>query len=128
MRYAYPPYDFIIVACLTFFAGYVLRKTLFKNKEPDKKYMVVPYAIAFIFVSIGFVLITGELPLKVYPYDDYVYDPDDFSGPNPQSSPEGMKNFFLYILSAFINLALLAYALFLLIRYLLILRRKRPVN
>ena len=128
MRYAFPPYDFIIVACLTFFVGYVLRKTLFKNKEPRKKYMVVPYAIAFIFVSIAFVLITNELPLKLYPYDDYVYDPKDFSGPNPQSSGEGMLSFFLHILSAFINLSLLAYALFLLIRYLLGLRRKRPVN
>ena len=128
MRYAYPPYDFIIVACLTFFAGYVLRKALFKSKEPRKKYSVVPYAIAFIIVSIAFVVITNELPLKLYPYDDYVYDPADFSGPNPQSSGEGMLSFFLYILSVFINLALLAYALFLLIRYLLSLRRQRPVN
>ena len=128
MRYAYPPYDFIIVACLTFFVGFVLRKTLFKNREPRKNYRVVPYAIAFIFVSIAFVLITKEIPLKLYPYDDYVYDPKDFSGPNPQSSGEGMLTFFLYISSYFINLSLLAFALFLWIRYLLRSGRKRPVN
>ena len=128
MRYAFPPYDFIIVACLTLFAGYILRNTLFKNKELHKKHLIVPYAIAFLLVSIAFAFIAGELPLKVYPYDDYVYDPRDFSGPSPQSSGEGMLNFFLYILSAFINLGLLAYALFLLTRYLLSLRRESQVG
>lgn len=125
MRYAFPPYDFILVGSLSFLIGYILKKTLLKNKTLKRKFALLPYAIPFIFVSIAFAFIVDELPLKLYPYDDYVYDPKVYSGPNPQSiSGEGLKIMILYILSVFINLVLWAYCLFLIARYFFSLRRR----
>jgi hypothetical protein len=128
MRYAYPPYDFIIIASLTYLIGFILNKTLFKRINFNSKYYLVPYAIAFLFVSIVFYLIIEDLPLKFYVlYDnDGVYDRESQMGPNPQVAP-GVVHFYVpYGLSIVFNLLLAIYSLFIIARYYL--SRKRQPN
>lgn len=125
MRYAFPPYDFIIIASLTFLIGYIFNKIFFKNKAFKKKFVLAPYAMAFLFVSIGFAFIINELPIKLYAYEDGVYDRQSQMGPNPQGfTGEAIKFIVVYVLSVFINLVLWGYCVLLLIRYFLSLRRK----
>ena len=125
MRYAFPPYDFFIVGGVTIILGYILRKTFFKNRIFPKKYVLVPYAIAFlpIWLVSGFVF--DELPLKLYPCQEIIYDPIKSSGPSPQSiSAEALKFLLLFYPSVLINLVLVGYAVSLLISYLISLRRR----
>src|SRR5687767_11585496 len=123
MRYAFPPYDFIFIACLTLLFGFILRKTLFK-KIP--KYVLLPYAIAFFCVSIGFSSITDQLPLKVYPYREYVYDPQTTMGPSPQGPNANAAGFLkVFGLSVLINFLLLGCCVIVILRYFVSLKQKR---
>jgi len=126
MRYAFPPYDFIIVVGLTFLIGYIIEKISFKTKPLKEKFFLVPYSIAFLFVSIGFAFIVDELPLKLYAYErEGAYDPQSQMGPNPQGlTGKAIKFLVLYGLSVFINLVLWAYCVILLTRYFFSLRRR----
>src|SRR5688572_29036915 len=124
MRYAYPPYDFIIIACLTLVIGFILRKILFKNKR--HWHALVPYAIAFLCVSIGFSSITDQLPLKVYPYREYVYDPQTTMGPSPQGPNANAAGFLkVFGLSLLINFLLLGCCVIVILRYFVSLKQKR---
>jgi len=108
-----------------FFYWMHLAKDIFKNKVLNKKYVLVPYAIAFLFVLIAFSFAIDELPLKLYRYEEYVYDPQSQMGPNPQGpTGEAIKFLILYVTSIFINLVLLGYCVFILIRNFLSVRRK----
>jgi hypothetical protein len=128
MRYAFPPYDFIIVGVLAFLIGYFIEKIFFKTKGLKEKFFLVPYSMAFLFVSIGFAFIVDDLPLKLYGYSgsgDGVYDPQSQMGPNPQGfTGKAIKFLVQYGLSVFINLVLCAYCLILIIRYFFSLRRR----
>ena len=126
MRYAYPPYDFIIIACLTSLIGFILNKTLFKRIEFYSKHYLVPYAIAFLFVSGVFYLIVRDLPLKFYVLHDNggVYDPKSQMGPNPQVVPGLVWFLVQYNLSILFNVLLGVFSLFIIIRYYLSQKRQ----
>ena len=126
MRYAYPPYDFIIIGCLTYLIGFILNKVLFKSIQFNSKHYLVPYAVAFLFVSGVFYLIVKDPPLKFYVlYDnDGVYDRESQMGPNPQVAPGVVRFYFQYGLSVLFNLILIIYSLSVIARYLLNLKRK----
>ncbi len=129
MRYTFPPYDFIIIGFLTLSIGFFIRKIFFKKETFLKVYVLVPYAIAFLCVSILFFLLMGELPLKLYPYRDFVYDPQSQMGPNPQGLSVGALIFLIqYFLSIVLNIFLLGYALFVLIRFSLSFKREKQTE
>jgi hypothetical protein len=126
MRYAYPPYDFIIIGCLTYLIGFILHKTLFKRIQFNSKHYLVPYAIAFLFVSVVFYLIVKDPPLKFYVlYDnDGVYDRESQMGPNPQVAPGVVRFYVQYGLSILFDFLLAGYSLFIITRYFLSLKRE----
>lgn len=70
MRIAFFPYDLIITISLSFLLGAFFRKILLKTytykKEIDK---LIPFALAYILVSVIFMFVFEEFPVKLFLYD-----------------------------------------------------------
>ena len=85
MRIAFPPYDLLILISATFLLGTLLKKTIFRNhtyrKGIDK---ILPYVFAYVPISILFVYIFEELPVKFFLHDEY------YETETPQMSPQGL--------------------------------------
>ena len=115
MRIAFPPYDFLILASTTFLLGIFIKRAVFKThsyqKGTDKLF---PYAFAYILVSVAFIYIFEEFPVKFFLHDDY-YKIDD-----SQMSPQGMQIDNKRLFALVYNFIIWIFCLIIIIRHFLI--------
>lgn len=85
MRIAFFPYDILILFSFTFLFGIILKSTLFKNRSfqnwQDKLFL---YSFAFLPISIAFLLIFDEFPIKFFSYNH------DLKEGTSKMAPQGM--------------------------------------
>ena len=97
MRIAFPPYDFLILISTTFILGIFLKKTLFKNQIYQKGIdKLFPYAVAYIPVSIAFIYVFEEFPVKLFLYEDFYPIKETHSSPQAIQIDDRLLFAFVY--------------------------------
>ncbi len=85
MRIAFFPYDILILFSFTFLFGIILKSTRFKNRSfknwQDKLFL---YSFAFLPISLAFVLMFEEFPIKFFSYNH------DLKEETSKMAPQGM--------------------------------------
>lgn len=125
MRFAYPPYDFLIVLTGSLLAGLIVRQLFFGPfASPKGGTLLTAVAIAYIPISISFAFVINDLPLKFYGPPVVLYDPEKSSGLGPQSvTKEGLERAGTYLLSVAFNFIAWLFCIGTIIRHFS--RRKR---
>jgi len=86
LRIAFPPYDFLILISTTFLLGIFLKRIFLKNQIYQKGIdKLFPYAVAYIPVSIIFIYVFEEFPVKFFLYDNF------YPIKNSKSSPQTIQ-------------------------------------
>ena len=84
LRVAFLPYDLLMLLNGTFILGLVIKRTIFRyhtyQKGTDR---LAPYALAYLPISIAFIYIFEELPVKFFLHDEF------YENKTPQMSPQG---------------------------------------
>jgi hypothetical protein len=126
LRFAYPPYDFLILIIGTLLTGLSAKRFIFRqpysSKGPDKLF---PYAVVYIPISLLFAFIVDDLPFKFYGNTEFVYDSKGGNDLGPQSvNKEGIVNAGTYLLSVAFNLLLWLFCIVIIIRHFL--KKRKP--
>lgn len=124
MRIYYPPYDILIIGFSTLIIGFFVKR-LFKTKNKQKLLRhLLPFCIAYIFVSLTFAFVTDELPLKFY--IDTKSQFDTYTNKNGPEIGRGLIAGLIYLISVIFNFILWLFSL--LTIFLSIIKKKNQVE
>jgi hypothetical protein len=122
LRIAFPPYDFLILISSTFLLGILIKNSIFKNHSYQKGTdRLFPYAFAYIPITIIFIYVFEELPVKFFLHDDY------YINETPQMSPQGLPIDEKRVFALVYNFIIWVFFIIVIIRHFLI-RNKLTKN